>query len=94
MTFDLKKLAKLSCIELSPEEEREVGQDLEKILAAFSQIQEAPLSAADEPMFSPLPSGIGTRPDKEGEVFPIDDFLSNSPDAVGRLFRVPPAVSH
>ncbi len=88
----LVALSKLCRIELSEDELVELSEKLKNVLDYAELLQEvdvsdlAPYSHVDEQGISSL------REDKAGEHLPRDTFLSNAPDQVGGMIRVPPVM--
>ena len=86
----LKHLEKLCRIECSPEEEQEILDTLPRILGYIDQLNEvdtsetAPCSYILQDMLKNL-----MRDDLVGETLSRETFLSNAPDHVGGMIRVP-----
>jgi len=86
----LKKLCRLDC---SPEEGEEILSSLQKILDSMEELNEvntdnvAPCNFVLRAM-----GGLKVREDLPGEVLPRDTFLSNCPDQVGGMVKVPPVL--
>jgi aspartyl-tRNA(Asn)/glutamyl-tRNA(Gln) amidotransferase subunit C len=89
---ELDKLAKLSRIEMTPEEKKKLLQNLSKILSYIELLSEldtegvAPCNHIIETLHSVM------REDEIGELLPRDVFLANSPSHVGGMIRVPPVI--
>ncbi|BBD72622.1 aspartyl/glutamyl-tRNA(Asn/Gln) amidotransferase subunit C [Sulfodiicoccus acidiphilus] len=72
----VKRLESLSLIELKGEEREEIKEDLEKILAFFSKLDQLDLSEV-EPTFHPV-SGGKMRKDEPEDPLPVNLALSNA----------------
>ncbi len=72
----IKKLERLSLIELSKEEEEKMAKEIEKILDFFNKINELDLSGV-EPMFHPISEGK-LREDVPHEGLSRDEALANA----------------
>lgn len=86
----LQALSRLCRIELTDEELAALSHDLNRILNYIDLLREVdgaeitPYSHAVEQRIETL------RPDEVGEHLPRELFLSNAPDQVGGMIRVPP----
>ncbi|MCC5832678.1 MAG: Asp-tRNA(Asn)/Glu-tRNA(Gln) amidotransferase subunit GatC [Chlamydiales bacterium] len=89
---NVETLSKLCRIELTGAELEEIVKDLGRILDYIEQLREvdtnrlAPYSHADEQGVESL------RDDAVSDQLPRDLFLSNAPDQVGGMIRVPPVI--
>lgn len=85
---DVRRVAALARLRLSPAEEERLTADLDHILASFARLQAvdttgvAPARALAEPT-TPLRDDAVTNPPA------ADDLLANAPAPEGRYFRVP-----
>ena len=89
---DLKRLAKLCRIECTDEELKNLTQDLTKILAYVELLQE--VDTADLVPYSHMAEQafFSLREDVDKSSLPREVFLSNAPDHVGGMIRVPPVI--
>lgn len=85
---DVKKIAKLALLLLSPEELLKYSGELSKILAQIDQMQSVDLSSV-EPMSHVHGITNVFREDVVTHSLSIEDALSNAPDTSGRFIRVP-----
>lgn len=88
----IRVLSRLCRIEVKEEEIEPLFHSLKRVLDYVSQLKEvdvsdlSPHSHIDE-------QGVGSlRPDSVGDHLPRDVFLSNAPDQVGGMIRVPPVM--
>lgn len=89
---DVEALSKLCRIELSDKELAEISHDLRRILDYVELLQEVDVSDLS-PYSHVEEQGLGTlRKDEIKEHLPRDVFLSNAPDHVGGMVRVPPVI--
>jgi aspartyl-tRNA(Asn)/glutamyl-tRNA(Gln) amidotransferase subunit C len=87
-----KYLSSLARIDLSDEEEKVFGQNLEKILGYMQMLQEV-----DAQGVLPCAHVLETMQNVMGEDEPIEplsreQFLAGAPDAVGGMIKVPPVM--
>ncbi len=88
----VEALSKLCRIELTEEELKEISTDLDRIIDYIEQLREV-----DTSQLSPIShieeQGVGSlREDIVGDHLPREVFLSNAPDQVGGMIRVPPVI--
>jgi aspartyl-tRNA(Asn)/glutamyl-tRNA(Gln) amidotransferase subunit C len=85
---EVRRVAALARLRLSPAEEERLTADLDHILASFARLQTldttgvTPARGFAEPT-TPLRDDAVTNPDA------ADDLLANAPVPEGRYFRVP-----
>ena len=91
-TVDIKKVAKLSSLRFSREEEEVLGKELEKIIEAFDKIKNIPTEGV-EALMSPVDENITPREDKVVESIPTEELLELAPESSGRLYKVPKVIS-
>lgn len=89
--FNVKYVAHLARLELTPEEERKLGGQLSGILNYFAQLRELDISAL-EPMAHAVPLANVTRPDAVRPSLSHAEALRNAPAHSGGLFTVPKIV--
>lgn len=86
--FDIRYVAHLARLELTPEEETRLGAQLDHILDYVAQLREVDVAGV-EPTAHPFPVVNVTRPDEPVESLPHDEALRNAPARIQGLFRVP-----
>jgi aspartyl-tRNA(Asn)/glutamyl-tRNA(Gln) amidotransferase subunit C len=89
--FDIKYVAHLARIELSPEEEARLGAQLGNILGYIEKLKQVDVSNV-EPTAHAFPIVNVTRPDVARPSLPHDDAMRNAPAKAGGLFVVPKIV--
>ena len=87
---DVRRIASLARLELSPEEERLFAGQLSAILDYVRQLEELDVSAV-EPMTHALAAGEapGLRPDEVRESLDPERVLAGAPAREGTAFQVP-----
>ena len=87
---EVRRIAALARLRLSPEEERTFAEQLSAILAHVDQLKELDVSAV-EPMTHALAAGEAPvlREDEVRASLPPDEALANAPAREGTFFRVP-----
>ncbi len=87
---EVRRIASLARLRLSPEEERTFAVQLSAILAHVDLLKELDVSGV-EPMTHALAAGEAPplRPDEVGESLPPGEALANAPAREGTLFKVP-----
>jgi aspartyl-tRNA(Asn)/glutamyl-tRNA(Gln) amidotransferase subunit C len=87
---EVRRIAALARLRLSPEEERTFAVQLSAILGYVEQLNELDVSAV-EPMTHALAAGeaVPLRPDEVHESLPPDEALANAPAREGTCFKVP-----
>ena len=87
---EVRRIAMLARLRLSPEEERTFAVQLSALLAHFEQLKELDVSAV-EPMTHALAAGEapGLRPDAVQESLTPREALANAPARDGTCFKVP-----
>jgi aspartyl-tRNA(Asn)/glutamyl-tRNA(Gln) amidotransferase subunit C len=89
---DLLKLAKLSRIECSEEEQKKLLHNLKNILAYVEQLKEVDTEGVP-PCSHVLETLVNVmREDEVGATLSRDLFLSNAPAHTGGMIRVPPVI--
>lgn len=90
-SFDIHYVANLARLQLSPEEETQLSNQLGNILGYIQQLEKADVSQV-EPTAHPFPRVNVTRPDETRPSLPHDQALMNAPAKANGLFVVPKIV--
>src|SRR5512137_881130 len=87
---EVRRIAALARLRLSPEEEERLAVELSGILDYVRQLQELDVSGV-EPMTHALAAGEGTplRDDEVAPGLPVERALANAPARAGTCFEVP-----
>lgn len=88
---EVRKIAGLARLALSPEEIDRIEVDLNNILDHIDQIQAAPTDGVSEEI-DPAAVGNVFRADEPGPSLDREEALKNAPDSDGAYFRVPPVL--
>jgi len=86
--MDIEKVAKLARLELSEEEKRTFGEQLEQILTYMEQLNRLDTTGV-EPTSHAIPIVNVFREDEVKPSFPGEEVLSLSPDQEDDHFKVP-----
>jgi aspartyl-tRNA(Asn)/glutamyl-tRNA(Gln) amidotransferase subunit C len=89
--IDVKYVAHLARLGLTPEEERKFGAQLGQVLGYIEKLREVDVSAV-EPTAHAVPMVNVTRADELGLSLGNDEALRNAPAKAGGLFIVPKIV--
>ncbi len=89
--IDVKYVAHLARLSLSPDEEQKLGAQLGNILGYIEKLKEADVSGV-EPTAHAFPLVNVTRPDEIRPSLSNDDALRNAPAKANGLFIVPKIV--
>lgn len=89
--FDVKYVAHLARLALTPEEEKKLGTQLGHIIGFVEQLKTVDVSHV-EPTAHAVPTVNVTRPDVVQPSLPHDEALRNAPKKSGGLFVVPKIV--
>lgn len=89
--IDVKYVAHLARIALSPEEEQKIGAQLGNILGYIEKLKELDVSGV-EPTAHAVPMINVTRPDEVQPSLPVSEALRNAPAQANGLFLVPKIV--
>jgi len=89
--IDVKYVAHLARISLSPDEQQTLETQLGNILGYIEKLKEVNVSGV-EPTAHAFPLVNVTRPDETGPSLPNDDALRNAPAKANGLFIVPKIV--
>ena len=89
---DLKKLKQLCRIDCSEAEEKELLIKLQSTIDQIDLLSEVNTENVKECCHVLESMNNVMRDDEIGEVIPRDKLLSNAPDQVGGMVRVPPVI--
>jgi aspartyl-tRNA(Asn)/glutamyl-tRNA(Gln) amidotransferase subunit C len=89
--IDVKYVAHLARLSLSPEEEQKIGAQLGNILDYIEKLKEVDVSGV-EPTAHPFPLVNVTRADEVHPSMSSEDALRNAPAQANGLFIVPKIV--
>ena len=89
--IDVKYVAHLARLELSPEEEQQFGEQLGHVLGYVEKLKELDVTQV-EPTAHALPRENVTRADETRPSLPPAAALRNAPAQAGGLFVVPKIV--
>jgi len=94
-TEEIKQLAKLSSLELDPEETQKISQELKTILTLVNQLQ-AVSTTGIEPLFHPIALiaelNQPLRPDEVTESNQRTENMASAPAAHKGLYLVPKVI--
>jgi len=91
MDFDVKYVAHLARIALTPEEEEKIGAQLSSVLGYIEKLKEVDVSGV-EPTAHAFPLVNVTRPDEVRPSLSNEEALRNAPAHANGLFIVPKIV--
>jgi aspartyl-tRNA(Asn)/glutamyl-tRNA(Gln) amidotransferase subunit C len=89
--IDIKYVAHLARLHLTPDEEKKLGAQLGGILGYIEKLKELDVTGV-EPTAHAVPLVNVTRPDEVRPSLPHDDALRNAPAKANGLFIVPKIV--
>ena len=89
--IDIKYVAHLARLHLTPDEEKKFGAQLDGILGYIEKLKELDVTGV-EPTAHAVPMVNVMRPDEIRPSLPHDDALHNAPAKAGGLFIVPKIV--
>jgi aspartyl-tRNA(Asn)/glutamyl-tRNA(Gln) amidotransferase subunit C len=89
--IDVKYVAHLARLSLSPEEEQKISEQLGNILGYIEKLKEVDVSGV-EPTAHAFPLVNVTRPDEVRPSLSQEDALRNAPSQANGLFIVPKIV--
>ncbi len=89
--INVKYIAHLARLHLTPEEEEKLGAQVRHILGYVEKLKEVDVSQI-EPTAHPIPLVNITRPDVPRPSLPVAETLRNAPAQVNGLFIVPKIV--
>lgn len=88
---EIKKIALLARLEVTPEKAKEHAEQLKRVLKHFEQIAQVETTGV-EPLITPTEIEVYWREDEVIQELSTEEILSNAPDKIGNLFRVPPVI--
>jgi len=88
MKMDIEKVARLARMELSEEEKKTFGNQLEQVLTYMEQLNRLD-TAGVEPTSHAIPIQNAFREDETRFSFPREEVLGTSPDQGNGHFKVP-----
>jgi aspartyl-tRNA(Asn)/glutamyl-tRNA(Gln) amidotransferase subunit C len=88
MRMDIEKVARLARLELSEEEKKTFGNQLEQILTHMEQLNRLDTTGV-EPTSHAIPITNAFREDETRPSFPQEEVLGIAPEEEDRHFRVP-----
>ena len=91
MNIDVKYVAHLARLSLTPEEEQKIGAQLGQVLDYIEKLKEVDVSGV-EPTAHAFPLINVTRPDEVRPSISNEDALRNAPAHANGLFMVPKIV--
>lgn len=89
--LDVKYVAHLARLNLTPDEEQKFGAQLKQVLGYIEKLKELDVSHV-EPTAHAVPLMNVTRPDEVGPSLSNEEALHNAPAAANGLFMVPKIV--
>jgi len=89
--FDIKYVAHLARLALTPEEEHKLGGQLNHILGYIEKLKELDVTGV-EPTAHVMPLVNVTRPDELDPSLPHEEAMRNAPAQANGLFVVPKIV--
>jgi len=89
--IDIRYVAHLARLALTPDEEKKLGAQLGGILGYIEKLKELDVTGV-EPTAHAIPLVNVTRPDEVRPSLPHDDALRNAPARANGLFMVPKIV--
>ena len=90
-SIDIKYVAHLARIQLTPEEESRFGAQLGQVLTYIDKLNEVDVSQV-EPTAHAVPMVNVTRPDEVQPSLPHEEAMRNAPAKANGLFMVPKIV--
>ncbi len=91
MDLDVKYVAHLARLSLTPEEEQKIGAQLSSVLGYIEKLKEVDVTGV-EPTAHAFPLVNVTRPDEVRPSLSHEDALRNAPAHTNGLFIVPKIV--
>jgi aspartyl-tRNA(Asn)/glutamyl-tRNA(Gln) amidotransferase subunit C len=89
--IDVKDVAHLARLALTPDEQQRIGAQLGQVLGYIQKLQQLDVSRV-EPMAHAIPLENVTRPDQVRPSLPHAEALRNAPAQANGLFLVPKIV--
>ena len=96
---DVRHVADLASLELTPEELPRLAKDLNEVLGYIAQLNE--LNTGDVPAMAQASEVLGLAPAERGETLRLDEILPSTdraevmreaPETDGRFFKVPKVI--
>jgi len=88
---EVKHVARLARLDLTPEEAERMRSQLDAILTYIDKLRQLPTEGV-EPTSHAIPIVNVMREDEVRPCFPVGDMLANAPERDGDLFRVPKII--
>lgn len=90
-----KELSRLARIELTPEEEKTLGENIQNILKYMDQIEEVDTEGIPTctTVLATLRNVFAEDEVDEEELLDRDTFLENVSDQIGGMVKIPPVIS-
>jgi aspartyl-tRNA(Asn)/glutamyl-tRNA(Gln) amidotransferase subunit C len=88
---DVARVAQLARLSLSSEETQLLAQQLSSVLKHFEKVSQVNTQGV-EPLITPTDIEEFWREDKVEKWESVEAAVSNAPETVGNLFKVPPVV--
>ena len=89
--IDVKKVAELARLHITPEEEKQYQTQLSAIFKYFEEVAQIQTENV-EPLVTPSDIEQVWRADEAKTEITTEEALMNAPEKSGQLFRVPPVV--
>lgn len=87
---DFEHLRKLCRLDFTPEEKSEIFDSIQKVLGYVEQLNEVDTEGVASCNFVLRSTTSNSlREDEVKDILPRDQFLSNAPDQIGGMIRVP-----
>jgi aspartyl-tRNA(Asn)/glutamyl-tRNA(Gln) amidotransferase subunit C len=86
--FDVRHLASLARLRLTPDEEQAFSRQLAQILAYATQVLAVPTDGVPS-MTHVMNPALDERADVSEPSLRLDEAMANAPDQAGAFFRVP-----
>lgn len=89
--LDVKRVAELAKLALTPEEEARMEKELKAILSYFAMLDEVDVEGI-EPLFNPHEGQAWLREDEPGQPLEREQALADAPDRHLDFFRAPSPI--
>ncbi len=89
--IDVKKIAHLARLSITPQEEKMYQEQMSSIFKHFEEIAAIDTTNV-EPLVTPTEMKLVFRHDKKEILQTVEDAMANAPERSGNLFKVPPVV--
>ena len=87
----VEQIAQLARLKISEQEAELLSEQLSKVFTYFEEIAKIDTTNV-EPLVTPVDIDSFPREDIVKNEISVEEMLSNAPDKVGRLFKVPPVI--